>query len=146
MDKKITLSGSKVKTIRKAMTPRITQEWVADKLGVSRITYVGWEKSAEFRITLHEAEKLAKILKASLESIQKTEPVNVKEPSEAYKKPDSIDNFERYDQIYKSLILQKDQALEDKNQEIQRLLNQNTWFQKLVDKLTQGLGSSQGVK
>jgi DNA-binding XRE family transcriptional regulator len=141
MEKKITLSGPKVKTIRMTLKPRITQEEVADKINVSRITYVGWEKSAEFKVSLHQAEKLAKIFKTSLSDIQ-NEPENVvKEPEETKYEAKSIDNFERYDQIYKSLILQKDQALEDKNQEIQRLLNQNTWFQQLVDKLTQGLGS-----
>jgi transcriptional regulator with XRE-family HTH domain len=144
MVQKVILSGSKVKEARKALHPKLIQEDVAGKLGITRVTYIQWESREELELTLHDAEKLAKVLKVKLDDLLKKssfEKVNthvntVNEGGAEYGKA-----FEKYDQIYKDLIVSKDKHLESKEEEIKRLLADKDRLWSLVNTLTEGFAS-----
>lgn len=126
------------------MSPRVTQEWVAEKVGVTRITYVGWEKSAEFRVSLHEAEKLAKILKVPMSSLQNL-PDPAKELPVVQESIDIYKALKRLEQQETEIIKGKDELIAAKEGEINRLQKDSLFYQETIRNLTQGLSALKKV-
>ena len=62
------ISGLKLGTLIKEKDG-VTQETVAEALGKTRPTINQWTKKAEVEVTLTEAEKIAKLLKVSLQDL-----------------------------------------------------------------------------
>jgi transcriptional regulator with XRE-family HTH domain len=147
MDDKVILSGARIKEARERLQPKLIQEDAAKKMGITRVTYIGWEKAGELRLSLHDAQKVAKVLKVDIADLKKKEgagEVNtVNESSIDYGKA-----FDKYDQLYKEVVKSKERHLEDKDrqlsgkeEEVKRLNDYNLFLQETVRELTKGFAS-----
>jgi DNA-binding XRE family transcriptional regulator len=140
MADKIDLSGARIRQARERMTPKMIQEDAAKKLGITRVTYINWEKALKVRVTLHEANKMARVFQVKLEDlVLQAEPEKVNTVAEQginYGR-----EFDKYDQIYKDLIVSKDRHIESMDQEIKRLLADKDKLWNLVNTLTEGFSS-----
>jgi transcriptional regulator with XRE-family HTH domain len=66
-EKKFYISGKKLREHRKAL--RLSQEVIAEKMGVTRATANNWEHKVEISMNGEEATRLAKLLKASMDDL-----------------------------------------------------------------------------
>lgn len=57
--------GKKIQRIRKSMKPRLTQEELAEKIGVTT-TYIGFIEQGRYAPSLKVLEKIAKVLKVNI--------------------------------------------------------------------------------
>lgn len=64
------LNGPKLKAVREALRPEVTQDNVAKKLGISRQTYNGWEKQQELSVDQSQFDVLTKILKTTQKDLE----------------------------------------------------------------------------
>jgi transcriptional regulator with XRE-family HTH domain len=146
MDENVILSGSRLKSARKSLDPKMTQEEVAQKFGVTRVTYNMYEGRENVELSPKEAAKLAQILQVGIEDLVKTSEIE-KEENVKNVKSESIDNltFEKYDQAVHALIESQQRHIEQIEkrtaEEVKRLNEYNLFLQDTVRDLTKGLAS-----
>jgi DNA-binding XRE family transcriptional regulator len=147
MSEKVILSGPKIRQARGQVSPKMTQEDAAKKLGITRVTYIGWEKALKVRVTLHEANKMAKAFSVKVEDLtykEEMENVNtVHDPGINYQR-----ESEQLAQLYKEIVASKDKHIQDNAEQIKQLIAEKDkiWAEKdklwnLINTLTEGFAS-----
>jgi DNA-binding XRE family transcriptional regulator len=78
--KRLFISGKKLSEARRSIRPKLSQETLADKIGISRQAMNAWEKREEIEINQEQGAKIAKALKIDINSLTLTNDMTSKEP------------------------------------------------------------------
>lgn len=124
--------------IKEARTQKgLIQADLAEKIGVSRVTIINWEKGVTTP-NRNEIDQLSEVLGVDLTKffLQETQNAEVEAPVE----PALVDKMIK---AYQSTIDSKQQEIESKEKEILRLVDDKKWMREVITDLTRGLGARQ---
>ncbi len=69
MEKNLIISGKKLFEARRAIKPKLSQDLLAEKIGISRASMNVWEKREDIEITPEQAAKLTKVLRVNINDL-----------------------------------------------------------------------------
>jgi transcriptional regulator with XRE-family HTH domain len=155
MEKVVFISGPKMKQIRERLRPEMRQEDLAKKMGKTRVTIIQWENAQEKRLNIHDAERLAKVLRVSLDEITVRHESKVEEAEVKYPAGQSIDMdkiIEKMEKIYQEVVDSyekvvdgKEEIIQSKEGEVKRLHEYSLFLQETIRELTKGFASLKKV-
>jgi DNA-binding XRE family transcriptional regulator len=151
-DNKLIISGIKLKQARRAVSPKLNQEDLARKIGIVRQTLVQWEKQNAVIMDADQANKIAKVLKVSLQTLQNVPEIiqGAEEPTQGYIRSKLAEDLsltlKQYDELYKTLVeslkIENDRHIE----RIRHLEGETVWYRTHINKLTEGFAALDKAK